>query len=496
MRPINTVGKVISICAVLLFAMVACKKATPSASTSSQDAKLAVSPAESNQQRLEWNLKTLVKPYKQAGHTSFRWNAPATRALTEFARARAKAFAPDEPWPEIISNNAAAAIRAGCNDPMVDYLYVRFAMSPTNNAKSFLEAYCRVASNIQATPYPPLRKFYAALRAVDQVPYTYGYGTNNPAAQAANQEVMPLVGANLLPALDDKTMPAVEAFEACDAALTSMKGEGIPDYPTYVQAYNAVEKPMFENWPDAYTTLLLKGEAYVQLAWAARGPGFANTVTDEGWRLFKERLVVAENALTNAWQMNPTDSRIADNMVDVELGQGGGRDRMELWFNRAMALNPNDYQACSRKLLYLMPKWYGSANDMLEFGRECATNLQWGANVPLILLDAHYFIDTMWTNETDQADYWKRPGVWPDVQMAYERFFQANPNATGRYYQYAFYAYKCEQWHQFLELIPKLGPVDYNYFGGKDQFDKMVQTAEANINRAKSVEPGQPVPGQ
>jgi hypothetical protein len=83
-----------------------------------------------------------------------------------------------------------------------------------------------------------------------------------------------------------------------------------------------------------------------------------------------------ERSNPNAWQLNPEDSRIADKMLEVELGQGEGRDRLELWFDRAMALNTNDYKACSTKLNYLMPKWYGSTKDMLQFGPECATNMQ------------------------------------------------------------------------------------------------------------------------
>ncbi len=275
-------------------------------------------------------------------------------------------------------------------------------------------------------------------------------------------------------------MPAEEAFEMCDAALSSIKGSGIADYPAYIQAYQCIEKPIFQNWPDAYTTLLLKGEGYIQLAWAARGPGFANTVSDEGWKLFAERLAVAENALTNAWQLNPNDSRIADNMVEVEQGKDD-RDQLEIWFNRAITLNPNDYAVCSTKLNFLEPKWGGSKEEMLQFGHECVTNTQWGGNLPLILLDAHYFISYMFTNQTDQENYWKQPEVWTDLDTAYKRFFEINPNATSRYYQYAWYAYKCEQWTKFVELIPKLGPVNYDYFGGKDEFDKMVQLAKDTL---------------
>ncbi len=71
----------------------------------------------------------------------------------------------------------------------------------------------------------------------------------------------------------------------------------------------------------------------------------------------------------------------------------------------------------------------------------------------------------------EQAD------VWPDIST-YERFFEVCPWATDRYNNYAWYAYHCEQWNAFLELVPKLDPVDYAYFGGREEFDNMVQEAK------------------
>jgi hypothetical protein len=473
----------------LLFTATACKKAAVPVSKPAYQQNPTPSAEESKQQRLIWNLKTLIEPYEHASHNNPKWNDSATAALKEFARARSDVLDTKEPWAEIISTNAAAAVQAGCDDPMVSYLFIKFALDQTNSPKTFLDAYYKVALDIQASSYPTIRKFYVAQRTIDQLFYTYGYATtNNITTQPAFQKVMPLIGQNLLPSLEDKSMPAVEAFEACDATLNSMMGEGIADTNAYIQAYHAMEKPIFENWPDAYSSWLFKGEGYVELAWAARGYGFANTVGDENMRLFAERLAIAENALTNAWQLNPEDSRIADKMLEVELGQGEGRDRLELWFNRAMALNPNDFKACNTKLNYLAPKWYGSTNDMLLFGRECATNKQWGGNVPLILLNAHDSIESEWTSKSEQTNYWKQPEVWSDLNTAYERFFEANPDATGRYYQYAWYAYKCGQWVKFIELIPRLGPVNCDYFSGKDKFDEMVQLAKENINGSPSPE--------
>jgi hypothetical protein len=93
------------------------------------------------------------------------------------------------------------------------------------------------------------------------------------------------------------------------------------------------------------------------------------------------------------------------------------------------------------------------------------------------LVDAHGFIDGR-LQGTDREDYWKRPDVWPDIQAAFDRFFELNPDATGYYHNYAWYAYHAEQWDKLNELIPKLGPVNYDYFGGKDEYDKMVELAK------------------
>jgi hypothetical protein len=101
------------------------------------------------------------------------------------------------------------------------------------------------------------------------------------------------------------------------------------------------------------------------------------------------------------------------------------------------------------------------------------------------LADAHWDIPLYYLEGSEKTNYWKRPDVWPDIQAAYERFFDANPNETGRYYQYAWYAYHCDQWAKFIELLPKLEPVNFDYFGGKDEFDKMAQLAKENSGKPK-----------
>ena len=48
---------------------------------------------------------------------------------------------------------------------------------------------------------------------------------------------------------------------------------------------------------DSVTAPIALGNAYLNYAYLARGGGYANTVTDEGWRLFAERVQLARETL-------------------------------------------------------------------------------------------------------------------------------------------------------------------------------------------------------
>jgi hypothetical protein len=445
----------------------ACKKAAP---ISSQAAKQA---------RLEWSLKTLVNAYQDNGDTDPKWDGPAIRALTEFAHARAKVLDADEPVAEIITTNVAAAVQAGCDDPMVNYLYIKYAMSQTNSKEAYLNAFMKAARNMDQSIYPPIRKFYVDARTLDQIFYTYG--TNAP-QQPAESEIFPLLKNSLNTTLEDKNMPAEEAYEAASLYLSLLKGNN--DF--YQQAYDKIEKPLFQNWPDAATSWLLKGEAYYQMAWQARGGGYADGVSAESWKPFFQQLATAETATKKAWDRDPTDTRIPTFMIQIDEGLQRDRQEMELWFSRAMQTDPNNYEACEHKLHYLYPQWYGSQDDMITFGRECVATTNWGGNVPLILADSHREYWLYLNDSEEKSNYWKSPDVWPDIQAAFDRFFELNPDATGYYHNYAWYAYHAEQWNKLNELLPKLGPVNYDYFGGKDEFNKMVQLAKEHAGDSKS----------
>ena len=273
--------------------------------------------------------------------------------------------------------------------------------------------------------------------------------------------------------VDEPDMPAEDAYDICHELL-----KGVENYHRYYQDfYFQLEKPLFQNWSNTAQAHLIKGTFYVQYAWRARGNSTAEKVAEDAWKLFGERLEIAANALETAWKLDPSDVRIPTEMLGVELGQGKGPEREELWFQRAMALNTNAYEACHAKLTYLQPKWHGSAEQMLAFGKECVDSTAWGGRVPLILADAHEAL-AYYVPKAERADYWKQPQVWPDVRASYEKFFLLNPEALGWRHNYARVAYWCEAWKDLNKQIPLLGEVNEEFFGGPAEFQKMVRLAK------------------
>jgi hypothetical protein len=423
-----------------------------------------VSPEVAQTNRLEWNLKTTVAVYENTGNTDPNWDKPATQALTEFARTRAQVVDLYEPWAEIITTNCDTAVKAGCDDPMVRYLYIRYCMSQTNTPKAFLDAFDEVQSNMQQGLYPAIRKFYATFRAFQQ--FANMYGNNHNVNFSRGYQYLSDSASDLADALNDKTTPPEEIYDASHELIYALPG----DINMFQNDYDQIEKPLFANWPDEGISWLLKAQAYGLMAIISRNSGQTNAMTED--------LATSEKALNQAWELDPRDARIADNMIWIYTLQAKDSDQIDKWFTRAMHVDPNDYNACAAKLDYI--EWYGSADDMIEFGHECATNSAWGGTVPLLLVDVHYQIDNEYTNASDRMDYWKEPGVWTDISSAYEQYFQNYPGDDSRLAYYARYAYYAGQWKKLNELLPKVKPDYYYLFGGTDAFNQIVQSAKAN----------------
>jgi hypothetical protein len=228
------------------------------------------------------------------------------------------------------------------------------------------------------------------------------------------------------------------------------------------------------------------GRRFIRYAWEARGKGTAETVTPEGWRLFRDRLTVADRELKRAWELDRSNARAATAMLSVELGLRGDRDEMEKWFGRALAADPDNFDACVDKLWFLRPRWHGSHEEMVAFGRDCLAGQNWTGNLPYVLVRAHADISR---ETTDPAAYLAQPGVWDDIRSVHEGFLKAFPDAPrARWHRnrLARWACECQKWDAAWELFSRIGDdPDLGVFRSKALYNYYRRKAEKLSNHVK-----------
>ncbi len=421
--------------------------------------------AQARMDREKWEDASLSGAYNSIGTRDPKWDKDARDALDAYSQTWTAPDDERDTLSDLIGNGADNAIGDGCQDAMIRYLYVRY--SPAVRSKPLADRqnlYLNAADQLEAAPYPAIRKFYANVDTADILWWDRNHHLWQQVVQHRHAAI-----SDLVQAVQDKSLPEADA----DAAVQQLFDLLQYNEKETTNAYNQVEAAASHSGAQTVADYI-KAKFYINYAWRARGHGSANQVTQEGWRLFGERLKVARKALENAWSRDPQDPQIPTLMISVVQGEQSGRPEMEKWFARAMEADPNNYAACRAKLHFLLPEWYGSREDMLAFGRECVASTNWGGEVPLILVDAHGDFDRTLSGE-DRHAYWLSPDVWPDIQSAYEKYVQLNPHETRFRYPYSWYAFACDQTNAFVQQINLIrqndGQINYGYFGGKASFD-------------------------
>jgi hypothetical protein len=206
------------------------------------------------------------------------------------------------------------------------------------------------------------------------------------------------------------------------------------------------------------------GEQFTSYAWDARGGGYASTVSDAQFAEFGRRVGVARAALERAWALDPKDPFVAKSMIVVCMAQSAPREEMEAWYGRATALDPYDPDVVSRKLTYLEPKWLGTVEELVAFGRELLKEGLWETGRPLAAVEAHLRAAVNLgtpersTHVPDYAAYFKaHPEAWADVKAASEGYLSRFPDSLYHRTRYACIAAWCEEWDEANRQFARLG---------------------------------------
>jgi hypothetical protein len=400
---------------------------------------------------LAWNRRTLGGAYERVGKKDPRWDGPAREALDAAARHFSREIDPVTMHTEVHSA-AKKALEAGCDDPLVRYVHAR-SSSGVNfpGTEEYIGRAVEAAAAMEHSDYPPFRRAIA-LYIAGGMPAADGRGDE------ARRESARMLDAALalLPrsVAEDERCPDPdhewsEIARSVFEAYVSLDGD-------LAAAFEKVDAVLSGVPSLAADRLGLKGAFLIKYAWEARGIGRAHTVTEEGWEKMQGRLTEARRALLTSWKLRPDHPRTATSLIAVNMGLEGDREDMERWFARAMEADGDYDKACWAKMLWLDPKWHGSHEEVLAFGRACRATGNWRSGITLLGADAHLRVAASFPQDQMLA-YYRSPAVWDEINKDFQQYlghFSADVFPRSRY---AGLCYLCRHYPEAEEQFRILG---------------------------------------
>jgi hypothetical protein len=210
-----------------------------------------------------------------------------------------------------------------------------------------------------------------------------------------------------------------------------------------------------EAWQDAFpasvTPNILWAVAMTRYAWDARGSGYADTVTPEGWELFKERLTEARDELEQIEGRRSECPHWYAAMQTIALGQQWNRRDYERLFEEAVAREPAYYSFYDRKAFYLLPRWFGRPGEWHTFAKSLSQRLPDG------LGDEFYARIIISCGRLEHKKF-KDSGLnWQPIRDAFEVTRVKYPDSTWWLNQYARHAVWAGDRDTTINLFAEIG---------------------------------------
>jgi WD40 repeat protein len=130
-----------------------------------------------------------------------------------------------------------------------------------------------------------------------------------------------------------------------------------------------------EELPDSPTPLIALARAHTKYAWEARGTGYANTVTSEGWELFHTRIAEAKRLLKAAIEKSAQDGAAFSALITVAMAEGHPKEETLALLDEGRKRDPKYYNMYAAMANYLLPRWSGEPGDIERFAAELLDQL-------------------------------------------------------------------------------------------------------------------------
>jgi len=138
------------------------------------------------------------------------------------------------------------------------------------------------------------------------------------------------------------------------------------------QLHDTIHQEWIAAYPDSITARVAYADFFVDYAWHARGSGYADKVSPEGWKLFEARLTKAREILDAARALPMKDAVWWTVSLRVALGQGWLKGDYDALMKEAKDYSPVFWGYDTARAYSLLPRWHGEPGDWEDYALQAS----------------------------------------------------------------------------------------------------------------------------
>ena len=186
-------------------------------------------------------------------------------------------------------------------------------------------------------------------------------------------------------------------------------------------------------------------------AWIARGPGYASSVSREGWKLFKERLGKSEKLLLDARAVSSSLPSWYVDVMEVKLGLGRPTEDIDAVFRQGIAKFPEYAPLYFQRIRTASPMWGGDPEELVPLLTRIADA---GAEPQRDLL---YTRMAWFMQQMLLGNLFDRGVDWPRMKRGFEALMAQHPKSDWNRSAYAAFACFAGDEDSYVALRRRLG---------------------------------------
>jgi len=230
-----------------------------------------------------------------------------------------------------------------------------------------------------------------------------------------------------------------------------------PDPKDWEQELEKVGEWRRQN-PQSTAVDIVEVEILQRWAWSARGTGYARTVTQEGWKLFHERMNRAQEVLFRSKDRSSSNPLWFSEYLEVALQLGWERAEHRALYDAAISRFPDFHPLYFSMIRALDPSWNGSIEEIDAYIAQVVKQTE--ARQGKIMYARLYWY-LAGTQGEDFSLFEDSAANWADMKAGFEQLIAATPKSNWNLNNFATFACRAGDADTYRKLRKQIGEEFY-----------------------------------